>query len=61
MAHRLSWLFPPVGIVLFAILVQGRGLFHDEFPFDLLAGLAVFLYLIAFGIKLAKDAVTRRE
>jgi hypothetical protein len=61
LAYRLSSLFPPVGIVLFAFVVKGPSLFDFDDPVDLWGSVFVFAYLVGYALILAKDAVQRRE
>jgi hypothetical protein len=61
LAHRLAWLFPPVGIFVFAFEMEGAKLFDFNEPRNMLGGLAMFAYLVGYAANLARDAISRRQ
>jgi len=61
LAYRLAWLFPPVGLVLFAFVIEGPRLLDFDDPRNVWGGVAMFAYLVGYAVVLAKDAVRRRE
>lgn len=61
LAYRLQWLFPPVGLVLFAFVIEGPKLFDFDNPRNLWGGVAMFAYFVGYAAILAKDAVRRRS
>lgn len=61
LAYRISWLFPPVGLVLFALILQGPRLFDFNEPSNFWGGVAICVYYFGYAAILAKDAVRRRE
>lgn len=61
LAHRLAWLFPPVGIGLFAFVIEGPRLFDFGDPRNLWGGVAMFIYFVGYAVNLAKDAIFRRR
>lgn len=60
LAYRLAWLFAPVGLVLFALLHEGRRIFDFSDPWNVVGGLAAFFYFAAYAWRLTKDALNRR-
>jgi hypothetical protein len=60
LAYRLSWLFPAVGLMVFAFVIEGPRLFDFNDPRNLWGGVAMFVYFVGYGVVLARDAVRRR-
>jgi hypothetical protein len=61
LAHRLAWLFPPIGLAVFAFVVEGPRLFDFDDPRNLWGGVATFVYFVGYAANLAKDALFRKR
>ena len=60
LAYRLAWMFPPISIGLFAIVVEGRRLFDLSDTDNLIGGLAGLVYFAIFAVQGVRDAIRRR-
>lgn len=61
LAHRLAWLFPPVGILVFAFVIEGPKLLDFNDPRNMWGGIAMFVYFAGYAAILARDAIRRRQ
>ena len=59
LAYRLAWLFPPVGLLVLAFVIEGPRIFDLSDPANVAGGLAMAAYFIAYAWTLARDAVRR--
>lgn len=61
LAHRLAWLIPPVGIVIFAFVAVGPTPFGIGDPLNAWGRVAWFVYFVGYAAKLAMDAIVRKR
>lgn len=61
LAYRLAWLFPPVGLLIFALMFEGPKVLDIDDPAHVWAGLAGAIWLLSYAARLATDALKRRS
>lgn len=61
LSHRLAWLFPPVGLLVLVLVLEGPKIFDFGNPENMWLGIAGGLYFLTYAAALTRDALKRRH
>lgn len=59
LTYRLAWLFPPVGLIVFALVIEGHRVLDFSDPQNVVGGLAAAAYFLGYAWVLGRDALRR--